>query len=168
MRWMFLSIAGVLTAALASADDAKKDAEQLQGTWKVVKIVEAGRKQPPSDRMKGMRYIIKGETMTAKEGDEEHRMPFKIDPTKDPKAIDLTTPGGSHVYKIIVTKDGKTVDEKVGDPEETKHTTRGIYRIDGDKLALCCPRGDDAQRPTTFTPQVGSPVNVIHLERVKE
>jgi uncharacterized protein (TIGR03067 family) len=70
-------------------------------------------------------------------------MPFVLDPSQEPKAIDLTMFPGK--------------------------TLLGIYQVDGDSLTLCLdfdPAGTGGRRPTTFRTQPNAPdVNLFVLRR---
>ena len=90
----------------------------------------------------GFRFTGDRWAMTV-QGQQTPPMPFALDPSREPKAIDLTM------------MPGKTV--------------LGIYQVDGDSLTLCVdfdPAGTGGQRPTTFHTQPDAPeVTVFVLQR---
>lgn len=67
-------------------------------------------------------------------------MTYKLDPTKDPKAIDLTHTLGKEQGKVRL----------------------GIYLLDGDDLKMCV----DDERPTEFATRPESGRALIVLKRV--
>ena len=86
-------IAMVLVAGLLVAADTKKDQESLQGTWTFVSTQVGGK--GPMEEPKGTILIIDGDTFTVKKGDEIRiKGTFKLDPSKMPKAIDMTITEG--------------------------------------------------------------------------
>jgi hypothetical protein len=63
--WLVLSV-GLLVAAEGPIDDAaKKQVQNLQGTWTVV---SAEREGQPLDRIKGNKLTVKGERLTSRPG----------------------------------------------------------------------------------------------------
>src|SRR5690242_9302756 len=82
-----LLAAGLLVAADAKKDDAKKDQEAIQGTWKVVSGERGGK---PQENAKEFSITFDKDTFTVKQGDEVAvKGTFKLDPSKSPKAIDM-------------------------------------------------------------------------------
>ena len=67
--------------------------------------------------------------------------PYKLNPAKKPKEITTTD------------DDGEAHD--------------GIYKIAGDTLMLCMPKGDGAERPTEFAAKEGTKVVLVVLKREK-
>src|SRR5262252_4202232 len=77
----------------ADKDDAKKDQEALQGTWKPVSSEQGGKDQ--GDEAKEHTLIFEKDTFTVKRGDQVLlKGTFKLDPSKKPKAIDMTVTEG--------------------------------------------------------------------------
>jgi uncharacterized protein (TIGR03067 family) len=130
----------------ARAEDKDKPTE-LDGKWKVVKEITDGKEMP------GLFVnTIKGQTHTITwEGKVVAVQRAQIDPSKNPKTIDLEfikrTRGGGLKY------------------------WRGIYTLDGDELKLCFREGndwpDEKDRPTQFLSKPGSGVSLIVLRRVR-
>src|SRR5262249_21894296 len=116
MRRYFLTalVAGLLLcAAPAPGDDAKKDQEALQGTWKVVSVEDRGKADRPPD---GFVLVFETDTFTLRDNKEAVVVgTFKLDPSKKPKAIDVT-----------ISRGGKN--ENIG------KELRGIYEVDKDTL----------------------------------
>src|SRR5947209_2420281 len=84
---LLLVVCPLLTAAEPPKDEVAKDLEKLQGTWKVVSLEWDGRKA--TDKMVRAEdpWVIKGDKfVNAQSGGSS----FKLDPSKKPKAIDIT------------------------------------------------------------------------------
>ena len=118
-------VAVLLTAAAAPAQDTKKELEKLQGEWTMVSLESRGEKVP-EETVKQYRLTIKGDQWTVSSDMGTNEATFKIDPSKDPKTIDLTF---------------KRADEAI--------PSRGIYKLEGDTLTLCRTVGD-RERPKEF------------------
>jgi uncharacterized protein (TIGR03067 family) len=123
----------------------KKDMDKLQGTWDVVSL-EVGGQKAPAEALPQFRLTIKGDKMSHKgkqEGDTEETT-FTIDPSKDPKTIDMTLKKGGQAGQIIL----------------------GIYSIDGDNLKLCMNQ-PNLQRPKEFVSKEETRVALVIMKRVK-
>src|SRR5262245_44466696 len=108
-----LMAAGLLVAADAKKDDAKKDQEAIQGTWKVLSVERGGKAQ---ENAKEFSMTFEKDTFTVKRGDElVVKGTFKLDPSKSPKVIDM---------KIV---EGRNEQENGKD-------VRGIYELSKDGL----------------------------------
>jgi len=112
----------LLIAADEPAKDAKKELDKLQGEWTMVSMETRGTKAP-DEVVKNFTLTIKGDQWTVTGG---NKATFKIDPSKNPKAIHLTFKAG-----------------------DTEVVSRGIYKLDGDTLTLCRTQGD-RERPKEF------------------
>ena len=118
----------------------KKDLELLQGTWNV-DLMEWSGKSLPKELMKGYKFVFDGNKLTwdaaigmmSKGGkitasDGAFPCDFKIDPTKEPKQIDITL----HL-------------------KQREGTFLGIYEIKGDTLKVCYYGNKQGKRPTEFS-----------------
>jgi uncharacterized protein (TIGR03067 family) len=126
-------VAGLLFAGAATAQDARKDQEALQGTW-IMTAKEFMGKKATEDEIKklGTRVVIKEETITISTLDVGEyvvvsELTFKLDPSAKPKAMDLAATSG---------------------PSEGKKGL-AIYELDGDTLKVCYAIDED-KRPTRF------------------
>jgi uncharacterized protein (TIGR03067 family) len=114
---------------------AKEDADLIQGTWRVEAAVVDGKNDDvPADAA----VIFRGDKMIIRERVRETD-PFRLDPTKTPKAIDVGSP---------------------------KDSSPGIYELDGDRLRICLVRGDGA-RPTALESKPGTNHLLLVLRRDK-
>jgi len=128
MRRLQLAVLLTLLVPIPTqADDAKKDLEKLQGEW-IMAGLEVDGKQVPAAKLEGTILRIKGDKYIVTVKDSKHEVTITLDPTKDPKAIDMAFPDGPNAPKI-----GK-----------------GIYRIDGDTFVLCRAQSTEGERPTQF------------------
>jgi hypothetical protein len=97
--------------------DVRKELAKLQGTWQLVSAETDGKKA------------------VAKE------IPFRIDPTKQPKTVDDLLPGGQSIL--------------------------GMYELKGDTLRSCvAPAGKE--RPTRFAAEAGSGHTLRVFRRVND
>jgi uncharacterized protein (TIGR03067 family) len=121
-------------AAAQGSDKGKSDNDLLQGTWEVVEAEKGGEKLP-EEIIKTIKLTFKGDKFTFAAGDESKEGTFKLDPTKKPRAIDVS------------------IDDK---------TIKGIYAFEGKKLKICA--GDAGQeRPKEFKSE--GEINLVVLQR---
>jgi len=153
-----LVLAVFISPAALPDEKAKPDAEQLQGTWRFVRLSLFGN-EPPKDFPPKVRVVIEGKSFTIKPGvgfegsnekpdgewklgdKEGDSVTFELDPSKKLKTIDLTT-----------EFDGQ------------KMTLKGIYQLDGDDLKICFGQ----QRPKEFPGKVDSGTVLYVLKRDKK
>ncbi len=136
----------VPTSVLSLAEDKEKPTE-MDGRWKEVKLIIDG-KEFPAQHIN----TIKGEThtITTLGGNLMAIQRAKLDPSKNPKTIDLEFTKGA--------------------PPGKKYW-RGIYAVNGDELKLCVKQGkdwlDEKERPTEFVSKPGSGVALVVFRRVE-
>src|SRR5262249_23849090 len=133
-----------LAVLSATADDAKDDLKALQGTWDLVYFERDGKEVKLRN---GTKAIITGHKSVIKVGDKVIAAgTFKLDPSKKPKAVDMTYTEG---------------------PDKGK-TFKGIYQLDGDKVKFCRPGSPDEKRPKEFKTKAGSRGFVSVYKRAKQ
>lgn len=138
MRFVFPALlCAVLFAASGTGADDKPDAakemKKFQGTW-TFESSEAGGQKMPADELKTLVLVFDGAKHTVKKGAEVIQTGTQtIDPSKSPKAIDVTITEGPSKGAVML----------------------GIYEIDGDTLKVCFDFGGK-QRPTEFKSPPGS------------
>jgi uncharacterized protein (TIGR03067 family) len=141
-----LLAAGLLVAADAKKDDAKKDQEAIQGTWKVVAGERGGKAM---DSAKEFSMTFDKDTFTVKRGDEVAvKGTFKLDPSKSPKAIDM---------KI----------EEARNAQDKGKEVRGIYELSKDGLKWCSAEPGSDKRPKEFATKDGTMDMLITFEKAK-
>jgi internalin A len=142
--WLLIFVTGFLFAADDPKDDsAKKEREQLAGTWKVTSAERDG--QPDKGSLNAItmftadgKWSVKSTDGTTGDGT------YKLDPGKKPKAIDYTMNYGPNK----------------GKPHE------GIYELEGDTLKIC--RSDSGKpRPKEFATETDSGQMLFVLTREK-
>jgi uncharacterized protein (TIGR03067 family) len=125
--------------------DLEKEVRKFQGTW-TFESSEAGGKKLPADELKGFILTFEGNKHTVKKGDKVIQVGTqKLDPSKSPKAIDVTMTEGLNKGTVML----------------------GIYEIDADTLKVCFD-SQGKKRPTEFKSAPGSENFVNVHKRVKK
>jgi uncharacterized protein (TIGR03067 family) len=140
MKWITLLslVPGLLiTDDLPKPEDVKKEVEKFQGSWKFVKLERDG--EDLTNQLGDVEMEVKGEEYTA----PNIAAKFKLDPSKTPKAIDLSYTEGP----------------------AAGHTLKGIYKLDGDTLTICRALAEEDKRPTEFAAPAGSGKMLFHFKR---
>jgi uncharacterized protein (TIGR03067 family) len=139
----------VLAASCACAAGAGKVTEneaelkRLQGVWRAVRLERAGEMVAEAS-LPGARFVIQGTAVRFRVGERTLLdVRFTVSPARRPAWIDLTSQAGP-------TK-GKTV--------------RAIYCLEGKRLTLCWPMGEDQRRPTRFDTKADQDWVLLTLER---
>jgi uncharacterized protein (TIGR03067 family) len=141
---LVLTASGGIGARAGDKADVEKELKKFQGTW-TFESVEVGGKEVPVAEFKGITVTFAGAKYTVKKGDEViQAATLKLDPSKSPKALDVTVAEGPNKGAVML----------------------GIYEIRGDTLKVCFdPEGK--KRPTQFKSASGSQTLVVH-KRVKK
>jgi uncharacterized protein (TIGR03067 family) len=132
-------VAGMFLVAdeLKSAEDkdaVKKEMAKFQGNWKAVSILRNGEEGLPEEDLKKLLLTVEGDKRILKVDDNVvSRGTYKLDPTKKPKAIDITVAEGPLQGKTVV----------------------GIYEIDGDTQKICLAL-EGTERPKEFSSKADS------------
>jgi uncharacterized protein (TIGR03067 family) len=138
-------VAGLLVTADAPTEAAKKELDQLQGTWTPVKLEYNG-KDLSADGKSRFRFVFKGDQATVEGNDEVRKhyakVTFKLDPSATPKWVDLTVAAGIQQDAVI----------------------EGIYELKDDTLTLCA-KVFGKERPTEFASPDGSSIVLLVLKR---
>jgi uncharacterized protein (TIGR03067 family) len=125
-------------------DLARADMEKLQGPWRIASVILDGR-EIEVPQLKEARLAVQGNEYTSTIGEQVLKVRFKLDPTRAPKALDLT-------YQ---------------DESTENRTFPGIYTLDGDAFTICRPTRPEGPRPTGFTAPADSKQVLIVLKREK-
>ncbi len=146
LRMLGLLIVGLVIAADEGKDSAaKKERQQLEGSWTMVSMVRNGEKTEGEEAKKftlvvdGDKYVLKNEDSAIGRGTT------KIDPSKTPKTIDIMPSEGEN--------EGKT--------------EQGIYELNGDDYKICFA-GPEGRRPTEFESKADSGVTYVIFKRAKK
>jgi uncharacterized protein (TIGR03067 family) len=125
--------------------DLEKEVRKFHGTW-TFESSEAGGKKLPTGELAGLVLTFEGDKHTVKKGNEVIQVGTqKLDPSKSPKAIDVTMTEGVNKGAVML----------------------GIYEINGDTLKVCFdPQGK--KRPAEFKSAPGSENFVNVHKRVKK
>jgi len=147
--WTVLAVALLLGADTQKDDAVKTETNKLQGTWRIVNAEREGAKAP-DDEIKKTTLVIKGDKLTvrktenaAKPEEKNTEMSFTLDPTKNPKWIDVTYTDG----------------------ERKGESSQGIYELKDDTLKICMSRG--TMRPSEFESKPESQRHLMVLKREK-
>ena len=144
-----LAVAFLMAADTPKDEAIKKEADMLQGIWRVASAERDGM-AAPEDEMKKITITIKGDKLTArrtenadKPEEKVYEMSFILDPSQKPKCIDVTYMDG----------------------ERKSESSQGIYELNGDTLKICMSRGNT--RPTEFETKADSQRHLMVLKRGK-
>jgi len=146
-----LGLLFALIGPLSFADDAKEEAikkerKRYEGTWQVISLEVDGNKAGEEDAKK-IAVVNGADGKWSIEVDSKviARGTSKIDPTKKPKAVDLTTTEG----------------------DSKGETVLGIYEFGDDSRKVCFAQAG-MERPAEFASTPGSGRILAVLKRVKK
>ncbi len=143
---ILLAGSGLFQSAWAD-DPASAEAKKLEGEWKLVSGQFHGQTSDLKDPLQPDDYptwTIQGTKFTHYNPAKDGWVAFKLDPDKTPKEIDpIRRPVGT----------GRN------------RTTRGIYKLVGDRLIICSPSDDLMDRLKEFDAGIAGQSFVIVLKR---
>jgi uncharacterized protein (TIGR03067 family) len=130
----------------AKEEAVAKELQAFKGTWRL-RSREVDGKTFGEEEIKGVIGAIDGSgTFSVRRGDKTIGAgAVKLDPTTNPKAVDITYTEGEHKGKTVL----------------------GIYEIEGDTFRVCCARPRDA-RPAEFCAKAGSGRALVVYQREKK
>jgi uncharacterized protein (TIGR03067 family) len=145
-RYVLLVLAaGLLVAADKKEDAATKELKKLAGTWQADSYALNGQKAPPDDLKKiKLAMTADGKATVLSDGKAILKLTVKLDPTQQPKTIDLTFTEGDLKGK----------------------TALGIYELKGDTFRLC-RAAPGKERPSEFSSKPKSGHALMTYKRVK-
>jgi uncharacterized protein (TIGR03067 family) len=118
----------VALAQPSTEEKAKKDLGRMQGSW-TMQALEINGKDVPIDKLQGTVLTIKGEEYRTKIKDKElFGFRIKLDPSKDPKALDM-------IQK---------------QPDGSEQVIKGIYVFENDVFKMCRGLKAEQERPNQF------------------
>ena len=136
-------------------DALRKERRSLGGTWVVESIVRDPRERGEGEG-KGFKVVIIGEKVVVKAPGEDKSIAgliLRIDPTKEPKTLDLW---------VDETPFGKTRKDTFKEPP-----VLAIYELSGDTLRVCWAPLEKRERPTEFASKAETGHSLVMLRREK-
>src|ERR1044071_10140605 len=106
-----IALFGLVLPLTADPKKELTDQEKLQGEWVMVGL-EVREEAVPAEKLAGTTLVVKKDKYTTVVKKKEYPVTFTLDPKQDPKHIDMMIPGD----------DG------------TPRLSKGIYKIEGDRL----------------------------------
>jgi uncharacterized protein (TIGR03067 family) len=128
---------------LTQSGDTRDDRKMMQGMWLPASAVLAG-KNWPDKSLQTMSLTLADGTYTVKVGEGIDKGTVKLDPTKTPKAMDVTGTEGPNKGKTFLA----------------------IYELKGDTLRICYDLGGKA-RPAAFESPEKAPLFLVTYKRSK-
>src|SRR5688500_8135338 len=93
---LLLAALGATGERADSKADVEKELKKFQGAW-TFESVTAGGKEAPADAFKGVTVVFEGDKYTVRKDDVAFQAAaMKLDPSKSPKAMDVTVTEGPH------------------------------------------------------------------------
>ena len=139
------SLIALLGLVLPLAADPTKeltDQEKVQGEWVMVGL-EVREESVPAGKLAGTTLVIKKDKYTTVVKKKEYSVTFTLDPKQDPKHIDMMIP----------------------DDSGTPQLSKGVYKIEGDKLIICRGQAPGGERPRSFVSSAKDDAFVVTWER---
>jgi len=133
---------GLVCPQVAEHPKEPTDQERLQGEWVMVGL-EVREKSVPAEKLAGTTLVIKKGKYTTIVKKKEYSVTFTLDPKQDPKHIDMHIPDGSGTPRL----------------------SKGIYKIEGDKLIICRGQAPGGDRPRNFISSATNDDFVVTWER---
>jgi uncharacterized protein (TIGR03067 family) len=121
-----LTFCALFSTLAVAEDESEKDLQKMAGAWTPVLMQLNGKKQP-EELLKSIRLSIKGDKYSTVVGKEKDEGTLKLDATKEPREMDITSNVGENKGKAIPC----------------------IYEIKGDELRVCYGL-KVAERPIDF------------------
>ena len=138
-----IGVVVLLAAGDVTEEAVKKEIAKLQGSWSVVSAEWDGNKAPDA-KIKMVKIVFEEEKLIVHQGDKTvETESYKLDPSKDPKAIDVTYLEG----------------------ERKGESSQGIYSLVGDTLKICMSYSTN--RPADFETRADSKRHLLVLKREK-
>jgi uncharacterized protein (TIGR03067 family) len=131
------------TDAKSFSDAVATEMEKFQGTWRQIAHERDGVADPPDEQGWEPRATFTGDTfvVTLADGRTAIKGTFKLDPTREPKAVDWTDTFGPDARKTFLA----------------------IYSLEGDRLVFCAA-SEGQERPTEFRAGPGQDLRVCLRE----
>lgn len=143
---LLLVLAGIpLLALVPGAGETVAEAKQkVKGTWRAVSVEDRGFPMPPSD-IEPLRVVIAGDKVVFKWATKDTNFSLRLDPSSDPKEIDLTCLDGPLTNRVC----------------------RGIYKFEVDRFSFCINTRGTEDRPKEYKTTVRNGYAIYELKREK-
>ena len=132
-RCLLALLAAALCAARFDDDAAKNELKRHQGIWIATSSLYDGQKVPEDVARSIKRIVTDDHVVWERNGKRFAGSKIMLDPTKDPKTIDVIPDGGRNRGEHIL----------------------GIYKLERDTLTICMA-GAGSPRPGEFTAEKGN------------
>jgi uncharacterized protein (TIGR03067 family) len=143
-RSLFVALFAVLPITSLSAGAGGKDGDPaIQGTW-LASTGELGGKKYPDEVLKTLKLVIKDDKYTVTVGGKPDKGTLKVDPSAQPKAIDINGTEGPNKGKTFLA----------------------IYELTGDTLRICYDLNGKA-RPAEFQTKPDTKLFLVTYQREK-
>jgi uncharacterized protein (TIGR03067 family) len=139
--WQLVLVLFALIAPTAGADE-PDDLKLLAGTWKP-SAADLGGNKIEAMVLEKASFVVEGENYTITVNDFVEKGSFKLDPKKEPKALDFFPTQGNNNGKTFLC----------------------VYKIDEGSLTICYSL-DGTTRPENFEP-LSNTLLLVKYERVK-
>ena len=143
--WPFalgLFAVGFCTVARCDDDAVKNELKRHQGTWIATSSTYDGQKAPDEIARSIKHIVAQDHVVWERQGKRFAGTKIELDPTPDPKNIDVIPDGGPNRGERVL----------------------GIYKLDGDRLTICMARAGQP-RPQEFKAEKGSGWTLQTFER---
>lgn len=125
-----------------AAPDLKAELAKHQGVWRSVSFRRDGKETDPAVVRSITREADGDRVVWRRDGKSFSASTIVLDPTADPKTIDVHADGGPGRDKVV----------------------RGIYKLEADRLTLCTA-DPDQPRPTAFRADAGDRWTLMVFDR---
>jgi uncharacterized protein (TIGR03067 family) len=136
---LLLVTVGLIIAADTPQETTQKEKQKLQGAWAMISREVSGKKTD-KEKLEGGRWTFDGDKIKITYQGKDEQASYVLDPSKDPKTIDLNS-------------------------SETKRKAFGIYKFDGDILTVAYSLDE---RPKDWVTKKGDKGIVLVLKRAKK
>jgi uncharacterized protein (TIGR03067 family) len=140
--WHAALLLSALCLATTQAADEPDDLKLLAGSWKPT-AADLGGNKIDAMVLEKASFVVEGENYSVSVNDFIEKGNFKLDPKKEPKALDFFPTQGNNNGKTFLC----------------------VYKIDGDVLTICYSL-DGSTRPENFEP-LSNTLLLVKYERVK-